>query len=170
MMKASSAADLITSVVKNSKLNFFMQETPFLLQINVRKSFMKTKSGHELVTSNDNHNCNEIVTKHQVKVEKLEQEKFSLSESIVVLESDLQESRNVGNDLSVKLEKAKKELTEIVADRNNNTIKVEKLGKQLEEANAKNKALEAKNRELETKIEKQGSALLVTAPFTFFFI
>ena len=84
-MEASSAADVNTSIVKNSKLNFFMQETPFSLQINIRKSFMKTKSGHELVTSNDNHNCDEIVTKHQEKVKKLEQENLSLSESIEVL-------------------------------------------------------------------------------------
>ena len=68
-MEASNAADIITNVVKNSKLNFYMQETPFSLFINVRKSFIKTKSGHDLITSNDNNNCSEAITKHQEKVE-----------------------------------------------------------------------------------------------------
>ena len=152
-MEASNAADIITNVVKNSKLNFYMQETPFSLFINVRKSFIKTKSGNDLVTSYDNNNYSEAIRKHQEKVEKLEQEKSSLSKSLEVLESELQDSRNAGHDLSVKLEEAKKDLADILGDRNNNVLNVEKLSKLVDEAQVKNKDLESKNRELEKKIE-----------------
>ena len=152
-MEASNAADIITNAIKNSKLNFYMQETPFSLLINVRKSFIKTKSGHDLVNSNDNYNSSEANTKHQEKVEKLEQEKSALSESLAVLESELQDSRNVGDDLSIKLEEARKEIAELLGDRNNNVINVEKLRKLVDEAKVNSKDLEAKNRDLEKQIE-----------------
>ena len=44
-MDAIRAAEVIIACVKNSNLNFQIQELPFSLQINIRKTFIKHKNG-----------------------------------------------------------------------------------------------------------------------------
>ena len=47
-MDPNYAADAVISSVKKSNLNFYIQESPFSLIINMRKSFIKIKSGDSL--------------------------------------------------------------------------------------------------------------------------
>ena len=44
-MDANNAADVIVNTVKKSKLNFYIQESSFSLIINLRKTFIKAKTG-----------------------------------------------------------------------------------------------------------------------------
>ena len=46
-MNASKACDVVISTLKESCLNFFLQESPFGITINVRKSFIKNQAGKE---------------------------------------------------------------------------------------------------------------------------
>ena len=47
-MEADSAVNPIVSSVKKSNLNFYIQESPFSLYINLRKTFIKNKEGTTL--------------------------------------------------------------------------------------------------------------------------
>ena len=52
-MDASHVTDIIVSLVKKSKLNFHITESPFSLLINLRKTFIKDKNGNSLVPLSD---------------------------------------------------------------------------------------------------------------------
>ena len=45
-MDAHYAANIVMSSVKKSNLNYCIQESPFSLFINLRKTFIKNKSGN----------------------------------------------------------------------------------------------------------------------------
>ena len=75
-MDANIAANAVISSVKKSNLNFYIQESPFSLVINLRKTFVKNKDGHYLhpppsETSDD-------TMEQKIKIEKLEKETFDL--------------------------------------------------------------------------------------------
>ena len=75
-MGANAAANAVISSVKKSNLNFYIQESPFSLVINLRKTFVKNKDGHYLhpppsETSDD-------TMEQKIKIEKLEKETFDL--------------------------------------------------------------------------------------------
>ena len=44
-METDNAVNVVLSSVKKSNLNFYIQESPFSLCINLRKSFIKNKDG-----------------------------------------------------------------------------------------------------------------------------
>ena len=73
---ANNAADAVISSVKKSNLNFFIQESPFSLVINLRKSFVKNRDGHFLYPSRSD---TTDTTEQKLKIEKLEKEKLNLS-------------------------------------------------------------------------------------------
>ena len=81
-MDANNAADMIVSCVKKSSLNFIIQESPFSLNVNVRKSFIKNKSGCTVLppvsVMQNIDEVNEALEKQTVKVKKLEFENSSL--------------------------------------------------------------------------------------------
>ena len=52
-MDARIAADNIIASVKKSNLNFHIQESPFSVQINIRKTYIRNKNGDEIKPSND---------------------------------------------------------------------------------------------------------------------
>ena len=79
-MNPNYAADAIISSVKKSNLNFYIQETPFSLFINLRKTFINNKSGDILQSDH----CETIAT---VKTE-VEQD------SIRKLETEVNETRD----------------------------------------------------------------------------
>ena len=83
-MDANSAVDVIVSTVKNSNLNFFLQESPFSLQINIRKAFIKNKDGRILQPTFEQY----------VKIGNLEQENSSLKDLAKQLKAELFETRD----------------------------------------------------------------------------
>ena len=48
-LDANNAVDAIIQAVKKSHLNFYIQESPFSLLINIRKTFIKNKNGDPLM-------------------------------------------------------------------------------------------------------------------------
>ena len=76
-MSATNAAAVVLSAVKKSNLNYYIQESPFSLMINLRKTFIKNKDGYILypppsVTTEDTND-------EKLKIEKLEREMSNLS-------------------------------------------------------------------------------------------
>ena len=106
-MDASQVADLIVSSVKKSKLNFHIQESPFSLFINLRKTFIKDTNGNSLQPLGDIFG-NENIVDNKVKVEE-EERKSSLNDSLEKREAELNEAREALHELNIKLEKAKNE-------------------------------------------------------------
>ena len=62
-MDATNAANAIISSVTKSNLNYYIQESPFSLFINLRKTFIKNKTGNVVLyqapTSDATENTNE---------------------------------------------------------------------------------------------------------------
>ena len=92
-MDAIRATEVVIACVRNSNLNFQIQESPFSLQINIRKTFIKKKyeddkpSNGVVVEANNN--------EQEVNIEKLK--------------SELQNTQEALHEVSIKLEKSMKE-------------------------------------------------------------
>ena len=91
-MDANSAVDVIISTVKNSNLNFLLQESPFSLQINIRKTFIKNKDGTIL----------QPIIEQNEKIGKLKQDNSSLNDLAKQLEAELFETRDSLYKLEIK--------------------------------------------------------------------
>ena len=67
-MNASRACDVVIRTLKASCLNFFLQESPFGITINIRKTFIKNQDGKEIYPEQDNFWCmeNHVVDEKQV--------------------------------------------------------------------------------------------------------
>ena len=104
-MDTNSAVNVIVSTVKSSNLNFLIQESPFSLQITLRKTFIKNKNGTTLQPFRENNNTCEFEQK--VQIEKLQQENSALHDSVKHLETDLSETRDTLQKLNKKLENEK---------------------------------------------------------------
>ena len=149
-MDASQVADLIASSVKKSKLNFHIQESPFSLLINLRKTFIKDKNGNSIQPLGDIFG-NENIVDNKVKVEE-EERKSSLNDSLEKREAELNEAREALHELNIKLEKAKNEITEA-------QFKANKSAKEVDKQRAENKTLKLKNDELHKDIETLNTAI-----------
>ena len=150
-MDASKVADLIINFVKKSNLNFCIQESPFSLCINIRKSFIKNKDGKNLEPSRDIlFNNNEVTTTEKVK---LEEEKLFLKDSNERLKQELQKYYEKVQDLNIKLDKSEKENSEAVMVSNNAVKENEKLKLLIDKNMVATKALENENRDLQTRVK-----------------
>ena len=142
-LDANDAVDAIIHSVKKSQLNFYIQESPFSLLINLRKTFIKNKNGDPLMpppsdTSDDD------INEQKIKAEKLEQENFRISESMGQLEAELKDTRDALHSLSNKLEIIKAENMEELS-------KVHKSKKEVEKLKTENKSLKQSNNELKSQ-------------------
>ena len=116
-MDAKCAADKIISSIKNSNLNYRLQESPFSLLINLRKSFIRNKNGDPIMPSKDIR-VKVIDSKDAVKVAELEKENTSLYDSLNHLETELVKANEALHDMSIKFEKSRKELAELLDEKN----------------------------------------------------
>ena len=135
-MDVNSSVDMIVSSVKKSNLNFYLQESPFPLIINLRKSFIKNINGN-IVLPQNTLNKNEPSEEGRVKVEKFELEHSALGQ----LQVELRESQDAVCELSIQLEKARKENVKSLLELN-------ETAKETENARNKNKTLSIKIDEL----------------------
>ena len=150
-MDAHNAADVILNTVKNSNLNFYIQESPFSLLINLRKTFIKTKNG--LPPSSDLTKVEEAsAVDKKVKVEKLEEENISLSDSLKDLKAENVETNKVVHELSIKLEESKEETRKALSELNAIKNETRNLEMKLDKKGNENKGLELKNKELQAQI------------------
>ena len=113
-MDAKNISDMIVFHVKKSSLNYSIQESPFSLLINIRKSFIRDKHGENLLPSSAFSEANSV----SVKSEKNEEENLSLQNTVKELEVALDGSKKDLYIFSMKLEKAKIELEEALVDKN----------------------------------------------------
>ena len=104
-MDANHIANLILSSIKKSNLNFYIQESPFSLSINLRKTFIKNKNGNPLLPPSDF-----FVNANTVKVDKLEEQNACLNDSLEQLGADLSKTKIALKELKTELEKSTKEL------------------------------------------------------------
>ena len=108
-MDAIQACDIVVTTLKASRLNFFLQESPFAITINIKKTFIKNHAGIEICPEVENLSCMNCIMaarKHVVKHTTEEN-----NDKVCDLEDTIQE-------LSIKLEKAEKELSEVMVDKN----------------------------------------------------
>ena len=144
-MEADNAVNTVISSVKKSNLNFFIQESPFSLCINIRKTFIKNKEGHILHPP-----TSAIITddtdEQRIKVEKLEEENRKLSESVEQLVTELSQTRNALYESNIRLEKAETETLAEVSRAYNANKEVKNLQKE-------NEALIKKTNGLQVNIE-----------------
>ena len=131
-MDAYNAANAIISSVKKLNLIFYLEETPFSLFINVRKSFIMNKDGHYLSPPLSETSDDTIGQK--LKVEKLENEKSHLSDSVEQLEAELYETKHALHLLTEKFTELSKAHTS---------------NKEVETLKKENKTLSKKNDELQ---------------------
>ena len=113
-MDAKNVADMIVSSVKKSNLNFILQESPFSLNISIRKSFIKNKDGYTIlppasILQNSNE-IKEVSDAQKMKVENLEQENSSLYDSLGKLQVKLQEAHDAPHKQGIQLENAELEI------------------------------------------------------------
>ena len=80
-MEADSAVNAIVSSVKKSNLNFYIQESPFSLYINLRKTFIKNKEGTSLYPIPSNASSDDTIEQKQ-KIAGLKEENHNLSEKV----------------------------------------------------------------------------------------
>ena len=111
MMNANSVVENIVSSVKKSNLNYFIQETPFSLIINFRKSFIKNKNGSTISPPDsimqNSSKVNEASEELKRKVINLESENSSLKEALGQLQIELQGAHNALHEQGIQFEKAK---------------------------------------------------------------
>ena len=142
-MDANNAAAVIVNTVKKSNLNFYIQESPFSLFINLRKTFIKTKTGGLSPSSNiSNLEETNATIVEKGKVEKLENENTSLGDAIKHLEAENQETHNIVNELNKKLENSKKETLDALFQLNATRNEAKKLEKLVDRKVVENESLE----------------------------
>ena len=152
-MNASKVCDFLISVLKASHLNFYLQESPFAVNINVKKTFIKNHAGVEVLPDVDNFSCikcqaadNNVVVKNTVGEDDKKYDK--LNDTI--------------HDLSCKLEKAKNELSETMEEKNDLAIQLKEAKNTLNEKTEKNtleikqfkEDLKKKNEEMVKEVKK----------------
>ena len=140
-MDANYAADTIISAIKKSNLNFYIQESPFSLLINLRKTFIKNKNGVIIQPP-----IRETTNDSTEQVKKLEQENYNLRDTVERLEAELNVTKNVLKEMRVELEKTKSENLNAFSTANEAI-------EQTRNIENENKALHQKNEDLQANIE-----------------
>ena len=79
------SSDFILSSVRQSSLNYTLQETPFSLYITVRKSFSKLKSDIESLDEPEENEKNNL----EVKLKAIEEENSLLHQNLKKLENEV---------------------------------------------------------------------------------
>ena len=120
-MDAVQTCETLLSYVKNSNLNFNLNESPFSVNINIRKSFIKDKNGSVRTSKLGGIFLPDPSTKGY-----LEDENQTLRVTIAQHEHENEALNVTIHELSMKLEKAKVELTETISDKNRIEIELAK--------------------------------------------
>ena len=165
-MCANNAAAAIISAVKKSNLNYYIQESPFSLVINIRKTFVKNKDGHILYPPPPSDTTDDT-NEEKVKIKKLERETSNLGIQLEKAKAENLAAYEKVKKFKTENESLKKKNDEIqeniytlksVKDAANKTVKSKE--KELASLKVKNnnieeeiKNLERKNIELKEKLE-----------------
>ena len=107
-MDPFEASEIVLSQIKNSNLNFKIQESPFSIHVNIKKSFITSKNGDPLHFNRHFEDLSEAASQNK----KLLKENENLKEALEANKTELEDLNTVVNELGIKLEKAKVELHE----------------------------------------------------------
>ena len=77
-----------------------MQESPFSLSINIRKTFIKNKDGHFLCPTLSASDTSDDTIGQKLKIRKLQNENSDLNDSVEKLEVELDETRRALHKLT----------------------------------------------------------------------
>ena len=146
-MNANTVAAMIVSTVQKSNLNFYIQESPYSVNINFRKSFIKNKNGDTMLPhSSFIQNNNEVNNaSEKLKVEKLELENCSLNDALRHLQVKLQEAHDALNELDkLRIENIdlKHSYDNLKKDREKNLIEKKATATEINRLENKNNSLE----------------------------
>ena len=138
-MDAFQSCELLLKYVKNSNLNFSLNESPFSVSLSIRKSFVKDKFGAERSSAFTGifHQDGRLVNENQ----NLQNEKKSLSALVIHHEREKEVFEQTIGDLSEKLEKARAELMEIMSEKNTLVKAKKNTEKELDEKTNENENL-----------------------------
>ena len=154
-MNASQVCDFLISTLKASCLNFYLQESPFAVNINVKKTFIKNHAGVEVNPDVDNFLC----IKCNAAAKNMDVEgKDSTSED----DEKYSDLNNTIYKLRIKLEKAENELSERKVDKDELVKELREVKKTINEVNEKNVLeiqqykddLKKEKRELDKEVKK----------------
>ena len=108
-MNANQACDIVVATLKSSRLNFFLQESPFSITVNIKKTFIKNQAGSEIYPDVEDFSC--IKCKMSVSNQVVKNTTGEIDDKDCDLKDTIQ-------DLSIKLDKAKIELSEVMTEKN----------------------------------------------------
>ena len=106
-MDPKMTAETILTCVKNSNLNFSLRESPFSIQLDLKKTFIRNKNGEILSKNSDNLPDLEPLKNENKNYLK---ENYYLKALIDKLRADHEESKKALSEMNIKLEKEKEEL------------------------------------------------------------
>ena len=133
-MNANQACDLLIWNVKTSNLNFVLEESPFSVNISLKKSFIKMKNGDPSPPGFLYNNSNGVVDSSYLNANgNIAKENEALKDHLKVLETDKEALEEAINNLGIKLEKSKVEICELLSDKNSTTKEKGKTEKKLAE-------------------------------------
>ena len=117
-MAAYKTSDLVLSCIKASNLNYTIQESPFSVLINMRKTFVKDKNGEPFFGEN--------LLDFYAANRKLREENEALESKVNNLEFECEGYVKVIHEQGLIIEKAKNELSETLYKVNENAKIYEK--------------------------------------------
>ena len=133
-MDAHQVCELLILKVKSSELNYILEESPFSVNIRLKKSFIKKKNGESLNCANFNRSN---LVDEAAEKKSFDKEREALEETI--------------SDLSDKLEKSKVEICELLSENNDKTKVIVLLEKELVKAKDFSDRLKIENTAVEEK-------------------
>ena len=152
-MNAVQVCDYLIRTLKASGSNFYLEESPFAVNIEVKKTFIKNHAGVEVHPDIDNFPCMKCNAADKTVAVKgcigEEDEKF-------------ENLNDAFHELSIKLDKAINELSETIVDKNNLVMELREAKKVINEKIEENtleikqykKDLEKKNKEFAKEVKK----------------
>ena len=159
-MDTDYAVNAVVSSVKKSNLNFYIQESPFSLSINLRKTFIKNKKGTILYPIPSNASTDNTIEQKQ-KIVKLEEENRNLSDTVGQLIAELSETRDALHGSNNKLENANKEVVNLQKEKENLVKKINELQVAIDsikdERKDANKIMKAKDKDIAKLVAKNNT-------------
>ena len=148
-MDAKKSSDIILTCVKQSNLNFCLQESPFSICINIKKSYIKDQNGDYLQPSSDFSDSGVLARRNEM----LEDEICALKKAFENLESERDDSVEIAQELDMKLQKAKIELSEALVHSNEILKQKEDIKKKHEDKESKLTDAQNETKKLQIEIE-----------------
>ena len=110
-MDAKQTSETILSYIKKSNLNYFAQESPFSVTINIRKTFIKDQDGILLSPEEDFTDIKYLNAENEF----LKNDNYTLKSTLIHCNTEKDALEKALHEMSIKPEKSKIELSETFA-------------------------------------------------------